>query len=74
MVPFFVPAMQAQDAEHDSIDVLHYRLTLDMGHNAVKKLHVTFFRTLQISFSTKNEGDDFCIKNIEFERVKVKNV
>ena len=39
MVPFFVPAMQAQDAEHDSIDVLHYRLTLDMGHNAVKKLH-----------------------------------
>ena len=49
MVPFCVPAMQAQDAEHDSIDVLHYRLTLDMGHNAVKKLHgvaeITFVTT-----------------------------
>ena len=42
--------------------------------NVSKKLPVTFFKTLQISFSTKNEGDDFCIKNIEFERVKVKSV
>lgn len=42
--------------------------------NVSKKLPVTFFKTLQISFLTKEEGDDFCIKNIEFERVKVKSV
>ena len=40
--------------------------------NAVKKLPVTFFKTLQITFLTKNTGDDFCIKNIEFMNIKVK--
>ena len=64
---------------------LHNALYFDIGHwdnsyfpnkdiNTVKKLPVTYFRTLQISFLTKNEGDDFCIKNIEFERVKVESV
>ena len=42
--------------------------------NSIKKFPVSFFKTLQISFSTKNEGDDFCIKNIEFEKIKVKTV
>lgn len=40
--------------------------------NTVKKLPVTFFRTLQITFSTKKAGEEFCIKNIEFERIKIK--
>ncbi len=40
--------------------------------NVIKKLPVSFFRTLQITFLTKHEGDDFCIKNLEFEKVKVK--
>ena len=40
--------------------------------NVIKKLPVSFFRTLQITFLTKESGDDFCIKNLEFERVKVK--
>ncbi len=42
--------------------------------NAVKSLAVSFFKTLQITFLTKNIGDDFCIKNIEFEKIKVKTV
>ena len=40
--------------------------------NSVKKLPVSFFRTLQISFLTKQSGNDFCIKNIEFEHIKIK--
>ncbi len=51
-----VPGMQAQDAEHDSVDVLHYRLTLDMGHNAVKQLQgeaeITFVVTRPCSSVT----------------------
>lgn len=42
--------------------------------NSIKKLPVTFFRTLQITFLTKVLGDDFCIKNIEFEKIKVKQI
>ena len=42
--------------------------------NSVKSLPVTFFRTLQITLFTKNTGDDFCIKNIEFERIKIKKI
>lgn len=40
--------------------------------NSVKKMPVSFFKTLQITFLTKTLGEDFCIKNIEFERIKVK--
>lgn len=40
--------------------------------NLTKKLPVSFFKTLQITFLTKTSGDDFCIKNLEFEKVKVK--
>ena len=42
--------------------------------NAVKKLLTSFFRTLQITLFTKNPGDDFCIKNIEFEKIKIKKI
>ena len=60
-------------------------LYFDIGHwdssyfpvkdvNSTKKIPVSLFKTLQITFSTKEIGDDFCIKNIEFERVKVKSV
>ena len=60
-------------------------LYFDIGHwdetyfpikdiNSSKKLPVSFFKTLQISFLTKNSGDDFCIKNIEFEKIKVKSI
>ena len=39
----------AQDAEHDSVDVLHYSLTLDLGHNVEKQLQgiaeITFVKT-----------------------------
>ncbi len=60
-------------------------LYFDIGHwdssyfpirdiNYTKKLPVSLFKTLQITFSTKNSGDDFCIKNIEFSRIKVKAI
>ncbi len=60
-------------------------LYFDLGHwdnsyfpakdiNSIKRLPVSFFRTLQITFSTKEVGDDFCIKNIEFEKIKVKSI
>ena len=60
-------------------------LYFDIGHwdssyfpakdiNSVKRLPVSFFKTLQITFSTKEIGDDFCIKNIEFEKIKVKSI
>ncbi len=42
--------------------------------NSIKRLPLSFFKTIQISFLTKAAGDDFCIKNIEFERIKVKAV
>ena len=40
--------------------------------NTAQKLPVSFFRTLQMTFFTKKSGDDFCIKNLEFGKVKVK--
>ena len=60
-------------------------LYFDIGHwdsayfpvkdiNAIKWLPASYFRTLQMSFFTKSEGDDFCIKNIEFGKIKVKTV
>lgn len=42
--------------------------------NSISKLPVSFFKTLQITFSTKNSGDDFCIKDIEFEKLKIKTI
>ena len=48
-ISFFTFGVRAQDAEHDSIDVLHYRLTLDVGHTALKQLQgvaeITFVKT-----------------------------
>ena len=62
---------------------LKHTLYFDIGHwdssyfpikdiNAIKKLPSSFFKTLQITFLTKNDGDDFCIKNIEFGKIKTK--
>ena len=58
-------------------------LYFDIGHwdssyfaikdiNAIKKLPTSFFKTLQMTFLTKEHGDDFCIRNIEFGKIKVK--
>ena len=42
-------SMHAQYAAHDSVDVLHYRLVLDVGHNVEKQLQgvaeITFVKT-----------------------------
>ena len=40
--------------------------------NVIKKLPATFFRTLQISFYTKEKEQSFCINNIEFGKIKTK--
>lgn len=49
LLPLLAVSVQAQDANHDSVDVLHYRLTLDMGHTRVKQLRgvaeITFVKT-----------------------------
>ena len=42
--------------------------------NALKKLPVSFFKTLQVTFLTKKIGETFCIKNIEFGKIKVKTI
>ena len=60
-------------------------LYFDIGHwdnsyfaikdiNSIKCLPTSFFKSLQITFLTKNLGDDFCIKNIEFGKIKMKSV
>ena len=59
-------------------------LYFDIGHwdinifppqkiNAIKKLPAAFFKTLQMSFYAKEEGQNFCINNIEFGKIKVKS-
>lgn len=64
---------------------LQNSLYFDIGHwdysyfpikdlNSTKKLPSSFFKTLQMTFLTKNEGDDFCIRNIEFGKIKTKTV
>ena len=40
--------------------------------NVVKKLPAAYFKTLQMSFYTKNIGQNFCINNIEFGKIKTK--
>ena len=41
--------------------------------SAIKKLPASFFKTLQMSFYTKELGQNFCINNIEFGKIKVKS-
>ena len=41
--------------------------------NVIKKLPATYFKTLQMSFYTKEYGQNFCINNIEFGKIKVKS-
>lgn len=70
---------------HVKTKTLNNLLYFDIGHwdssyfpvkdiNSLKKLPVSYFKTLQITFLTKNYGDDFCIKNIEFEKIKIKTI
>ena len=40
--------------------------------NVIKKLPTAFFKTLQMSFYTKEDGQNFCINNIEFGKIKTK--
>ena len=40
--------------------------------NTIKTLPVSFFKTLQMTFLTKEAGEDFCIRNLEFEKIKIK--
>lgn len=40
----------------------------------IKKLPSATFKTLQIIFYTTNQAQDFCIKSIEFSRIKVKQI
>ena len=40
--------------------------------NVIKKLPSAFFKTLQMSFYAKTAGQNFCINNIEFGKIKVK--
>ena len=60
-------------------------LYFDIGHwdtnyfaikniNSATKLPTSYFKTLQIKFFTKNDGDDFCIRNIEFCKIKIKTI
>ena len=40
--------------------------------NSYYKLPSEIFRTLEFHFYTKNEGQDFCIRNLEFRHIKIK--
>lgn len=42
--------------------------------NSIKRLPTSFFKTLQMTLLTKKAGDDFCIKSIEFGKIKVKTL
>jgi len=40
--------------------------------NSIKRLPSAYFKTLQMSFYTKELGQNFCINSIEFGKIKVK--
>lgn len=40
--------------------------------NSYYKLPSEIFRTLELHFYTQNEGQDFCIRNLEFTHIKLK--
>lgn len=40
--------------------------------NVIKKLPATYFKTLQMTFFTKKNEQNFCINNIEFGKIKIK--
>ena len=41
--------------------------------NVIKRLPASYFKTLQMSFYTKESNQNFCINNIEFGKIKVKS-
>ena len=40
--------------------------------NSYYKLPSEIFRTLELHFYTQNDGQDFCIRNLEFTHIKLK--
>jgi hypothetical protein len=42
--------------------------------NAISKLPSATFKALEVKLFTVSDGQEFCIKNIEFSRIKVKQV
>lgn len=87
---FYVDYIKNYDSSTSKVRYLKARtlknvLYFDIGHwdnsyfvikdiNALKKLPTAFFKTLQMTIFTKDAGDDFCIRNIEFEKVKIKSI
>ena len=41
--------------------------------SVIKKLPSAYFKTLQMNFYAKDSGQNFCINNIEFGKIKVKS-
>lgn len=46
----------------------------DEGANSIKKLPSATFKTLEIEIYSTQASENFCIKNIEFSKIKVKQV
>ena len=76
---------QTSKTRYVKAKTLKNALYFDIGHwdetyfpikdiSAVKRLPASFFKTLQMNFYTKESGDDFCIKSIEFAKIKVKTI
>ncbi len=70
---------------HIKISYLRKALYFDIGHwdytyysdkdiSVIRKLPSAIFRTLQMTFLTKEKGDEFCIRNIEFGKIKSKAI
>ncbi len=57
-------------------DIGHWDLTYfpSKDINSIRTLPASYFRTLQMTLFTQSEGDDFCIKNIEFGKIKIKTI
>ena len=51
-------------------DVTHYPYE---QINVIKRLPSSYFKTLQMSFYVSEPGQNFCINNIEFGKIKVKS-
>ena len=87
---FYIEYIKNYDSESSKIRQINAKtlrnvLYFDINHwdssyfpqkdiNVLKKLPTAFFKTLQITFFTREKGNDFCIKNIEFGKIKTKLV
>ena len=87
---FYIEYVKNYDSRTSKIRYIHAKtlknaLYFDIGHwdslhfavkdiNSTKNLPSSFFKTLQMSFFTEEEGDEFMIRNIEFEKIKYKYI